>query len=745
RVIATWGATYPVAYEFDAFGRMTAMATTRDNNSDFSTLAVQLAAGQSIMSIGSTWSLDITQWLYDTATGALTNKLYSDGKGPSYTYTADGKLETRNWARGVTTTYTYDTCCAAGSLKSVVYSDGTPGFTNTVDRLGRVVTVTDAQGTRTNVYSAATLALIEEHLPDGAVLTRTQDVFGRASGIALDTDYAVSYDYDSVGRFSVHSAFLPSMTSVVEYAYIENSDLISGWGNGTLSVVRSYENNRDLLTEVLNQAGTNLISRFQYQNDALGRRTQRLDATPSAVQTNLFAYNPRSELVTALMGTNSFGWAFDPIGNRQSSTNNAAIKGYTANDLNQYTSITNGGAASLSYDLDGNLTNDGVRVYVWDGENRLIQVSEGQDQVAFSYDYMSRRVEKIANGVTNRFDYHGWLLVREQSAAGGNLTTSHYVWGLDLSGTMQGVGGIGGLLAVIRNGETYCPVADANGNITEYVNENGTVVAHREFDAYGNTQVATGAMVDDFNFWFSSKYLDHETGVYYYGYRFYNPELGRWLNRDPIGEPGGHNLYGFVSNKAQNTVDFLGLKESCCCYGKMFDPEKKCCIDKKVVEGKVCIITIILGHWGIEVINDDGTRTEYPNVVNEVTRGQIVNYTRKGACVRVGVASCYQQSSNAFIPDSHGYPNSKRKNVFVLQETISNEIQDERSGANVEAKAMLDVETSRKLCCNTVVINLVAAGGDGLKLINRIYGQHVTLPIVLDRITQEHTCKSRGS
>ncbi|MDZ4199029.1 MAG: hypothetical protein U1E27_07065 [Kiritimatiellia bacterium] len=71
------------------------------------------------------------------------------------------KLATRTWARGVVTTYTYDTCCAAGHLKSVTYSDGTPGFTNTVDRLGRVLTVTDAQGTRTNVYSAATLALIE--------------------------------------------------------------------------------------------------------------------------------------------------------------------------------------------------------------------------------------------------------------------------------------------------------------------------------------------------------------------------------------------------------------------------------------------------------------------------------------------------------------------------------------------------------------------------------------------------------
>ena len=55
-------------------------------------------------------------------------------------------------------------------------------------------------------------------------------------------------------------------------------------------------------------------------------------------------------------------------------------------------------------------------------------------------------------------------------------------------------------------------------------------------------------MVNDFNFWFSTKYLDHETGLYYYGYRFYNPELKRWLNRDPIEERGGVPLYCFVNN-----------------------------------------------------------------------------------------------------------------------------------------------------------------------------------------------------
>jgi YD repeat-containing protein len=64
-----------------------------------------------------------------------TNKLYSDGNGPEYTYTADGKLSQRTWARGITTDYTYD---IAGSLTNVVYSDETPDVAYTYDRLGLV-------------------------------------------------------------------------------------------------------------------------------------------------------------------------------------------------------------------------------------------------------------------------------------------------------------------------------------------------------------------------------------------------------------------------------------------------------------------------------------------------------------------------------------------------------------------------------------------------------------------------------
>ena len=133
-----------------------------------------------------------------------------------------------------------------------------------------------------------------------------------------------------------------------------------------------------------------------------------------------------------------------------------------------------------------------------------------------------------------------------------------YVWGRDLSGTLDGAGGVGGLLATEVDGTWYFPLYDNNGNVTDYVSETGEVVASYEYDAFGRTIDKSGPMADVFPFRFSTKYYDAETGLYYYGYRYYSPELGRWLTRDPIEEDGGDNLYAFCENNGVNKYDCLG-------------------------------------------------------------------------------------------------------------------------------------------------------------------------------------------
>jgi RHS repeat-associated protein len=99
----------------------------------------------------------------------------------------------------------------------------------------------------------------------------------------------------------------------------------------------------------------------------------------------------------------------------------------------------------------------------------------------------------------------------------------------------------------------------------------------RPKNAYRDPFQQSGNQANNNPFRFSSKYLDDSLGWYYYGYRYYSPELGRWLNRDPVGERGGMNLYGFAANTPIGTVDFIGLAPVCPLPPLSKDPCPKCC------------------------------------------------------------------------------------------------------------------------------------------------------------------------
>jgi len=336
--------------------------------------------------------------------------------------------------------------------------------------------------------------------------------------------------------------------------------------------------------------------------DAGDAGTQRVD---SGLTTNLFGYNMRSELADAIMGTNVYAYLYDPIGNRQLASANENTNLYQANELNQYTNI-NAGAVEPVYDPDGNMTSYGSWQFTWDAENRLVKVAPhylitGSRIYEYGYDYISRRVKKTAKRYTmpmstwtmRTFDYDGWNLIRERVEFDGAVSTNQYVWGLDLSQSLQGAGGVGGLLMVVKGranppGEPLFPSCDANGNISEYVDGGGSVVAQYEYDAFGNEISRSGAEAQSIPFRFSTKYFDDETSLYYYGYRYYSPTLGRWINRDPLVENAFYlafaqrnlglfvkafvevseqsiNAYCLLTNEPVGKYDYLGLQDGGTC------------------------------------------------------------------------------------------------------------------------------------------------------------------------------------
>ena len=332
--------------------------------------------------------------------------------------------------------------------------------------------------------------------------------------------------------------------------------------------------------------------RLSYSYDALGRPVSR--------NADTFGYNARGEVISSRRAAENAedSYSYDDIGNLTHFSSDSTTNAYSANCLNQYVSISGGASppgepnvattpsSMLAYDLDGNLVSDGVFRYSYDAENRLVAVrsaslTNGAIRVLNSYDHNDRRVRKTVQRLmlpasvppappqsgewttteAHTFFYDDWNLIEERiSRDDGTDFTNRYIWGKDISGSLQGAGGVGGLVAVSRNGLHYFPIYDNNGNVTKYLDESGTVVAAYTYDAFGRTVTATGPLADTFPHRFSTKYFNPETGLYYYGYRFYHPVLMRWINRDPIAENGGMNLYMFCTNDPVEYYDKFGLR-----------------------------------------------------------------------------------------------------------------------------------------------------------------------------------------
>ncbi len=282
----------------------------------------------------------------------------------------------------------------------------------------------------------------------------------------------------------------------------------------------------------------------------------------------------------------------------------------------------------FGYDADGNLTSDGRWTYTWDAENRLVSLvartSVGPQQlIKFEYDWRGRRIHKQvwnntggtgSPAVDVRFVYDGWNLVAILNLQSSILDS--FVWGLDLSGSMEGAGGIGGLLQVTYYGTqtTNCFGAyDGNGNVAALVNAaDGRSVSQYEYGPFGELLRATGPMVKVNPFRFSTKYEDDETDLLYYGYRYYNPSTGRWISRDPISERGfnlltgdgstgaldGSGQYAFVSNDGVDKADPLGLVTFIGCSAEQTNA-LQAAIDDYCKQAKTKAFACCVGHFNI--------------------------------------------------------------------------------------------------------------------------------------------------
>ena len=467
--------------------------------------------------------------------------------------------------------------------------------------------MTDAIGTTSYGYSNG-----------GLLLTCTQGAVGRALTCAYDAEghritrnvagvsnpdpigaWQTNYNYDCAGRLAAILDARVSTLNPFQYAWTPGANLVDHvtMPNGVVQQKAYDQGGRltgiSLSGTMNNQFST--VNSLSYGYNALSLRTSEQNAITNG--TRSFSYDAQRQLKEVDAALNSqpstlnFSFTYDPIGNWQSQTvPSATLPGtlvtgtFAANNLNQYIAILQpGGATTYApvHDYNGNLTDNGHgTTYEWDDENRLKASNTPQNRVEFSYNGHGWRVEKRvydASGATpqktTRFVYDGVNLVEEIDVTPGSGTglVRSYTIGLDLSQTFDGAGGVGGLLAATDYSSqfagSYYYGYDGNGNVTDLVDGNGVDVAHYEYNPFGILVSKTGGYANENPFRWSTKYHDDETKLTYYGYRYYSPEMGRWISRDPIREDGtnyaevsgGLNLYEFIGNNPNSQIDPLGL------------------------------------------------------------------------------------------------------------------------------------------------------------------------------------------
>ncbi|MGO9201690.1 MAG: RHS repeat-associated core domain-containing protein [Limisphaerales bacterium] len=373
-------------------------------------------------------------------------------------------------------------------------------------------------------------------------------------------------------------------------------------------VTYTYDNAGQLKTAQAKESGgspSRLQEQFGYLHDAAGNLAFR---TNNAL-TEAFAVNAVNELATALpSGTLTVAGGTLPSATNVTIAGNAAVaaalyhngtwalpgaalpsgaatyvataRGSQGVQATASVSVFLPPSVTYGYDPNGNLTNDGNRSFTYDDENRLASVWVANVWRAdFVYDGKMRlreRFESVWAGGTRMtnavtfYVYDGNVVVQERNA--NNLPAVTYTRGLDLGGSLQGAGGVGGLLARTDNSVLATqPLAahayyhaDGNGNITCLINSSNAVMARYLYDPFGRILSQSGSLAAANLYRFSSKEFHVNSGMYYYLYRFYDSSLQRWLNTDPLEEAGGLNLYGFVANNPTTRSDPLGLLSPAC-------------------------------------------------------------------------------------------------------------------------------------------------------------------------------------
>lgn len=484
------------------------------------------------------------QLAYDKASNVV-SRVTPAGATLSYVFDALGRLSSKTQP-GETTTYGYD---AASRLVSAADADATLSFAyDVLDRpIASTTTLTGLPGSRTIQYGydrRGNRTSLE--YPDGLRLVNKYDALHRLRSIGLP-------------RLGPHAAPAPGGTIEIQPAPLPLArftyDALGRRSKldrpGGVQTYYAYDA-EDRVTQVAHTSSSGApIETFTYGYDVRGNRTSSADSLGVAT----FAYDRLAQLVGADLPPGlpfaDSSETYDPAGNRTSHTQGSSTS-YVVNALNQYTSV---GAASALYDANGNLASLGVSTFSYDAENRLVGATTATSSLSFGYDPLGRRVRQTVDGVTTYLVYDGDDELAEYDGSGALI--SRFIHGSEIDEP----------LFLDRATQRYTYVADGLGSIQRIVDGGAATVERYRYDAFGGTAIEdgggaplSGSAIGNRHAFTGREYFAG-AALYDYRARAYRPDLGRFLQRDPLSFLFDVNPYRFVGNNPLSFFDPFGLSK----------------------------------------------------------------------------------------------------------------------------------------------------------------------------------------
>lgn len=559
-----------------------------------------------------------TAWDFD-AFGNMTNKAYADGTDDRYQYDRLNRVTNKLDAAGMATRYTYDAkgnllAMFPGSDPQVSYAyDALDRRTNMVDGVGATRWTYDAMGRLASesgpfgtTVSAAydTFGRMTNISFSGRTWSYQYDAIGRVTNlIAPEGTYrfghleegfrktSISYPngveaaltYDGWTRLT-NLACSAGGTSRLSIAYAYDMDdrrTNETWDSGR-NMAYAYDGAHQVTgSSSTNRASDNAAYRYDAAGNPLRRTEAGLGVTNGFNNLNQIVsgvwtggaitvagsvnYNAGTVTVNGAVA-DRFGLFYERSGVSLSAGTNILTAVYCGpaftNTAMVATSIAEVvvGATAYSHDANGNLTGDANFAYLYDAQNRLTNIARKADGVSIlanRYDGTGRRVEAVRAGATaERYVYCPGSFLVLAVLDGSNNVKEIYTHGPDLSGSLGGAGGIGGILAQTAGAagpDTHYLHPDAMGNVVMTTDASGQTSSTVHYGPFGRILARSGEFQS--RYLFSSKEWEAAAGLSYYGYRFYNPSIGRWINRDQMGEIGGVNVFGFVYNNPFSWFD----------------------------------------------------------------------------------------------------------------------------------------------------------------------------------------------